>query len=305
MKRWGAHRGVLPTLGHLAALEATARLGSFRAAAEEMSLTQGAVAQQVRALERELGRQLFDRLPRGLSPTQEGSEYVNRLRLALGIVEEASRDVMQSGNAADANEITLSTTPTVASRWLIPRLSHLNDTHPEISLMIDAAAVVRPLASEGGVDMAIRWGAPPFPEGHTHFLLPGGAIPVCSPSLLGGKRRLQPDELFELPLISDSHHNWKLWCEVYGNPRAKIGGPVFSQMSHALEAAEEGLGVALVPRPLVEKSLKSGALVQALGEEYQLDTRKAFYIIAATPICSESAAGKVVEWLLREAKSHN
>lgn len=301
MRKWGEHGGLLPTLNHLIALEATARLGSFRAAADEMNLTQGAVAQQVRALEKELGGQLFRRLPRGLSPNSKGQGYINRLQLALGIIEEATRDALGDSAKKDENQIILSTTPSFASRWLIPRLPRLNAAHPSISLMIDASEMVRTFRGDGRIDMAIRWGYPPFSEGHSRFLFPGRAIPVCSPELLGQRGKLKLNELLELPLISDSHDNWGSWFEAYGGITDRVSGPNFSQSSHALEAAEQGMGVALVPGLLAESGIKAGALVRALDSQYQLETDAAFYIITAEPYLPNSLGGKVTEWLLHEA----
>ncbi|MFZ6048490.1 LysR substrate-binding domain-containing protein [Pseudomonas sp. CR3202] len=303
MKGSEARRIAQAVHNQLVAFEATARLGSFRAAAEELFVTQGAVAQQVRAMESRLGMKLFTRLPRGLAPTPAAEEYVNRVRLALGIIEEATRDLLSRESGRDPNQLTLSTTAAFASRWLVPRLARLAEAHPQISIMIDASDIARPLRGRGGVDMAIRWGAPPFSEGHASFLLPGRAIPVCSPALNGYGSWSRPEDLVKVPLISDSHNNWKRWFEAYGSPGTRFSGPVFSQTSLALEAAEQGMGIALIAEPLVEKSLKTGALVQALGNQYQLDTDAGFYVLTADPFTSESVIGKVVEWLLAEANA--
>ncbi|UTW13089.1 LysR substrate-binding domain-containing protein [Marinobacterium rhizophilum] len=302
MKKWGARRGLLPTLNHLIALEATARLGSFRAAADEMSLTQGAVAQQVRALEQELGCQLFDRLPRGLSPNRQGKDYINRLRLALGIIDEATRELRQQDSGDLAGRLTLSTTPTFASRWLIPRLPLFARANPDIAVMIDASETVRPLRGSGHVDMTVRWGTPPFEQGHACFLLPGSAIAVCAPALLEGRAALDPARLHELPLISDSHNNWKRWFEIYANPEAALSGPVFSQTSHAIEAAEQGMGVALVPSPFVEAALERGVLVKALDDQYRLDSEAGFYILTADAVAPQSHCARVIDWLLAAAR---
>lgn len=210
------HRVAVSILNHLTAFEASARLGSFRAAAEEMFVTPGAVAQQVRALEDKLGVELFDRLPRGLRPNRTGADYVNRVRLALGIIEEATADLLDRGNEREPNQVILSTTATFASRWLIPRLKRLEEANPDIVVMIDASDTPRALKGNGSVDMAIRWGTPPFSEGHTQFMLSGRAIPVCAPSLLEKNKWASPRDLMDATLISDSHNNWKRWFDVMG-----------------------------------------------------------------------------------------
>ncbi|WMC09845.1 LysR substrate-binding domain-containing protein [Oceanimonas pelagia] len=303
MKRWGTRGGLLPTLNNLIALEAIARLGSFRAAADEMSLTQGAVAQQVRMLEEELGCSLFERLPRGVTPTREAREYINRLRFALDIIDEATRALLEQGSTEDADRLTVSTTPTFASHWLIPRLPGFAGSNPSTSVMIDASEAIRPLRGKGSVDMTIRWGAPPFAEGVAQFLLPGNLIPVCSPGLVEYKAVSRPEELARLPLISDSHNRWKKWLEIYGISGVKPSGPVFSQTSHAIEAAIQGMGVALVPLVFVEVALRSGVLVNLLGNQYGLNSDIGFYIITAAPVLPESPCDILIDWLLAEASS--
>lgn len=301
MKSSEVRRASQAVHNQLMAFEATARLGSFRAAAEELFVTQGAVAQQIRAMEDKLGMKLFTRMPRGLVPIPAAEEYVSRVRLALGIIEEATRDLLNKEYSRDPNQLTLSTTAAFASRWLVPRLASLTEAYPQISIMVDASEIARPLQGRDGVDMAIRWGAPPFSEGYASFLLPGRAIPVCSPSLRGYGSWKRPEDLVQVPLISDSHNNWQRWFEVYGSPGTRFTSQVFSQTSLVLDAAEQGIGIALIAEPLVEKSLKTGSLVQALGSRYLLDTDAGFYVLTADSFTSDTAIGKVVEWLLAQA----
>ena len=302
MKTLDAHRMMQAVHNQLVAFETTARLGSFRAAADELFVTQGAIAQQVRAMEDKLGIKLFTRLPRGLATTLAAQEYVSRVRLAMGIIEEATRVLLQSESEQAPYRLTLSTTAAFASRWLVPRLARLAEDHPQISIMMDASDVTRPLRGRGSVDMAIRWGVPPFADASASFLLPGRAIAVCSPTLSGfGDWRL-PQDLVQAPLISDSHNNWKRWFDVHGLPGARFVGPTFSQTSLALDAAEQGVGIALIAQPLVSRSLTTGALVRALGDQYPLDIEEGFYVLTADPITPESVIGTVVTWLLGEVE---
>ena len=304
MNHQDARRAAYAVHNHLLALEATARLGSFRAAAEELHVSQGAVAQQVRAMENKLGVKLFTRLPRGLAPTSAAEQYIRRVRLALSMVEDATRELLAEQDGSDAHQLTLSTTATFASRWLIPRLAALGIEHPHLAVRIDASEVIRPLTGRGAVDMAIRWGTPPFPEGDSRFLLPGRAIAVCSPGLMGLERWQAPQDLARAPLISDSHDNWKRWFEAYGHPGTPFAGPSFSQTSLALDAAEQGMGIALVPELFVEAALNNGRLVRVLDGQYPLDTRHGFYMVTARPVVPDSALGTVIEWLMAEAGTH-
>jgi len=301
MNHQETRRAAYAVHNHLLALEATARLGSFRAAAEELHVSQGAVAQQVRAMESKLGVKLFTRLPRGLAPTPAAEPYISRVRLALSMVEDATRELLAAQNGSDPHHLTLSTTGTFASRWLIPRLADLGRQHPHLAVRIDACEIIRPLTGRGGVDMAIRWGTPPFPEGEARFLLPGRAIAVCAPSLKGLETWQSPQDLARAPLITDSHDNWKRWFETYGHPGMSFAGPSFSQTSLALDAAEQGMGIALVPELFVESALNNGRLVRVLGGQYPLDTRHGFYMVTARPVAADSALGTVVQWLMAEA----
>ncbi|CAI3805300.1 Glycine cleavage system transcriptional activator [Pseudomonas sp. MM221] len=303
MKTTDAHRMTQAVHNQLFAFEATARLGSFRAAADELFVTQGAVAQQVRAMEQKLGMKLFTREPRGLTPTPAALDYVNRVRLAMGIIEEATRVLLQGESENDRYRLTLSTTAAFASRWLLPRLVRLTEQHPRISIMIDATDVTRPLKGPGSVDMAIRWGAPPFLDTTASFLLPGCSIAVCAPTLRGYGSWQCPQDVLNVPLISDTHNNWARWFDVYGLPDARFTGPSFSQANLALDAAEQGMGIALIPEPLVTPSLKTGALTRAFGGSYPLETEHGFYVVTAEPITSDSAMATVVTWLLNEVEA--
>lgn len=303
MRHWGARQGLLPNLNYLIALEASARLGSFRAAADEMHLTQGAVAQQVRALEDQLGAALFERQARGLKTTPTGAEYVDRIRLALGVVEEATRELRNTEHAA-SHRLTLSTTPSFASRWLIPRLPRLAAIHPDISLMIDASNALRPLQGPGRVDLAVRWAKPPFPGAESRFLLHGRLVPVCSPAVLAASQFKNPGDLATAPLISDSYSSWERWFESFAQARTVAsGGPAFSQTSLAIDAAEQGLGVALVPKLLVDDALSRGSLVLATPEEWQLDVGTGFYLLAGCSARSQSPIAKVINWIIGEAQT--
>jgi LysR family glycine cleavage system transcriptional activator len=303
VQRWGARRGPIPNLNYLIALEASARLGSFRAAADEMHLTQGAVAQQVRALEAQLTTPLFERQARGLKTTPAGAEYVDRIRLALGVVEEATRELMHTEPSA-SSRLTLSTTPSFASRWLIPRLPKLADIHPDIALMIDASNALRPLQGPGRVDLAIRWARPPFAGAASQLLMHGRLVPVCSPAVFAASQFNNLGDLVTAPLISDGHSSWGQWFESFGQARTVAsGGPAFSQTSLAIDAAEQGLGVALAPRLLVEDALCRGSLMLAAPAEYQLDVGAGFYLLMANSAPSQSPIAKVRDWLVAEAQA--
>lgn len=286
-------------LGQLVAFEATARLGSFRAAADELHITTGAVAQQIRLMEQKLGMALFQRLPRGTRLLPEAEAFLARIQLALDLVNEATRELTALRSPAGNRTLTLSTTGAFASRWLIPKLAHLSEAQPGLSVMIDASNAARPLHGVDAVNMAIRWGAPPFPGCHAQLLHPGKAIAVCSPAVKKAHRwETLSDLAHGAPLISDSHDNWARWFAAR-RLRATSTAQMFSQTSLAIEAAERGLGVALAPEVLVAGALATGALARALGPGEYLETGAGFYLLTAKEPDPASELGKMVNWLLQ------
>lgn len=284
-------------IGQLIAFESTARLGSFRAAADELHLTTGAVAQQIRLMEHKLGMPLFKRLPRGTQLLPEAEGFLHKVQLALSLVNEATRE-LSAQRSPGPRALTLSTTGAFASRWLIPKLAYLNEAQPGLSVMIDASNTARPLHGIDSVDMAIRWGAPPFSGCRAWLLHAGKAIPVCSPALQAAHRwETLADLAKHATLISDSHDNWHRWFAAHGVSSTSTFQQ-FSQTSLAIEAAEQGLGVALVPEILVMGALKSAGLVRALSPEHYLQTNAGFYLLTASEPDPASDLGKVVSWLL-------
>ncbi|MDH0749557.1 LysR substrate-binding domain-containing protein [Pseudomonas sp. GD03842] len=283
-------------LGQLVAFEATARLGSFRAAADELHITTGAVAQQVRLMEQKLGVDLFERLPRGTRLWPEAQGFLSKVQLALDLVNDATREL--TARRSGTRTLTLSTTGAFASRWLIPKLAHLSEAEPALAVMVDASNAARSLHGNDAVDMAIRWGTPPFPGCHVYPLFLGSIIPVCAP---GVKRQYRWQTLNDLtedaPLIADSHENWSKWFAARGVTSSSTVQR-FSQTSLAIEAAERGLGIALAPEVLVTGALAGGGLVRALDEDEVMDTDAGFYLLTAREPDADSDLGKVVEWLL-------
>jgi LysR family glycine cleavage system transcriptional activator len=111
----------------------------------------------------------------------------------------------------------------------------------------------------------------------------------------------RPEHLDGVPLISDSYRLWKRWFDVYGKSGMKVSGPSFFQTTHAIDAAEQGLGIALVPRLLAEAGIREGRLVQVLGKRYELETDFAFYVVTSEHAAPSDAVGAMEDWLLLEA----
>ncbi|NOD93384.1 LysR family transcriptional regulator [Ruegeria sp. HKCCD4884] len=279
----------LPPLNALRAFEASARHLNFRLAAEELGVTQGAVAQQVRGLEARLGDVLFDRLPRGLRLTEAGRKFHAPLRRAFRLIEEAVEELSQD------RQIILSVTPSFASKWLVPRLSDFIDSYPDISVQVDARERLADFKSDG-VDLAVRQGRAPFasdldavPLFSTEF------VPVCSPSIAG--QVTHPSDLLGQVLLNDTHGLWPLFLDrvgVSGKPRMMS----FSQTSLAIDAALSGQGIALANAPLVASELASGRLVQPLEDVLIEDL--GFYIVAPRKPRQPQMVEIIRNWLLSQ-----
>ncbi|MTH99025.1 LysR substrate-binding domain-containing protein [Roseibium sp. RKSG952] len=280
----------LPPLNAIRAFEASARHLNFRLAAEELGVTQGAVAQQVRGLEARLGQQLFDRLPRGLRLTEAGRRFHSPLRRAFRLIEEAVEDL--SGN----RKIAISVTPSFASKWLVPRISDFTAKHPDISVQVDARERIADFQSDG-IDIAVRQSRAPFAADlEATPLFTSAFVVVCNPEL--AQSVSQPSELMDHLLLSDSHGLWPLFLEragVVGRPRMMS----FSQTSLAIDAAISGQGFALANEPLVASELASGDLVQPLPEVLLEDLE--FFVVNPKKPRQPELVRLMREWLVSQA----
>ncbi len=284
--------GNLPSLNGLKAFEVAARHLNFRLAAEELGVTQGAVAQQVRGLEAELGMTLFERLPRTLALTGEGRRYIADIRRAFEIIARATVELKPQ-----PVKLTISTTPTFASKWLIPRLPDFTRRHPDLDLHILATDRISSFHTDG-VDLAVRYGRPPFGTGLSHQLLfEQEIVAVCSPSLraeLGVPGTTA--QLAAYPLLHDAHNFWPEFIERHFGKRDRTAfkGISFSQTAHAIEAAIAGQGVVLANRDFVARDIGDGRLVRLVDSS--LRGASDFYLVWPRYRKSE-ALDIVVAWI--------
>lgn len=282
----------LPPLNGLRAFAAAGRHLSFRAAAEDLGVTQGAVAQQVRGLEEHLGLRLFLREPRGLAFTEEGRAYHAAVARAFSQLSKATAALRSA-----PSRVTISVTPTFASKWLIPRLAEFTEAHPGIDLRITATERVSSFHADG-IDLAVRQGRPPFGASlRADLLFPQEIIAVCSSNLIARQDLpLNAAELSRRTLLHDTHDLWPKFIEAaFGGEVEPSRGLRFNQTTLAIDAALAGQGIALASRVLVQRDLKAGHLVQPLDSA--LEGGMDFYLL--TPRQSASDASLLVrDWLL-------
>lgn len=287
----------LPPLNGLRAFEAAGRRLTFRAAAEDLGVTQGAVAQQVRQLEAHLGVQLFERLPKGLSFTSPGRTYHSHVAAAFDELRAATGDLKP-----EPGKVLVSVTPTFAARWLIPNLPSFSAAHPEIELRILATENVSSFYSDG-IDLAVRQGQPPFGATLDAIrLFRQETIAVAAPGLVAGHTLpLGPEALSKLPKLHDAHDLWPEFLRFLGVEDRTPHGVRMSQTALAVDAALSGQGVALVSRFLVARDLAAKRLVQVAPQS--LAGKQDFYLLAARTPKRSGAIAAVMDWFAAQAGS--
>ncbi|WP_416356262.1 LysR substrate-binding domain-containing protein [Aureimonas phyllosphaerae] len=287
-----SHR--LPPLNALRAFEASARHLNFRLAAEELGVTQAAVAQHVRGLEADLGIRLFERLPRSLALTAPGRSYAAQLRRAFEVMNEATAALRP-----EPERLTISVTPTFASKWLLPRLPAFAEAHPGIELRILATESLSNFQSDG-VDIAVRQSRTGFGPGLVADLLfEQEVVAVCSPAMLDdGSREIRASSLDRLTFLSDAHDLWPEFTErVLGQAfPASARQMRFSQTSLAIDAAAAGQGIAVASRFLVTSDIEAGRLVQAFPDT--MDGVLNAYVVTLRRSRRPVPTAAVREWLL-------
>lgn len=290
----------LPPLNALRAFEAAGRHLNFRLAAEEIGVTQGAVAQHVRALESRLHVKLFERLPRGLALTDEGRKYLVPVRRAFELISEAT-DELQPQRAV----LNISATPTFATKWLVPRIGLFTSANPDIDVRVDASQRLANFQSDG-IDIAVRSGTPPFGSGLVaELLFLEEYFAVCSPNLIKGEHPLcTKEDLAHQVLLHDSHGLWPLFLEKLfaGQAIPRSRRMNFSQTSLALDAAIAGQGVALVSHIFAADEIAAGRLCRPF--ECSVAGDYGFYVVMPRKPRKPEIVERMREWLVAQGDLH-
>lgn len=283
-----SQRHPLPPLNALRAFEAAGRKLSFRAAADELCVTQGAVAQQVRSLEDRLGFALFQRQPRGLVLTERGAAYFAEVTRAFDILGDATARLHPLPEA-----VTISVTPTFASKLLLPRLPLLNATLNNLELRMLATEALADLERDP-IDIAVRLTRPPFPSTlEARLLFAQELVPVASPHLIGTTSLpIAKDQLATWPLLHDAHRLWSHYLGI----EASLPGARFNQTALALDAALAGQGIALACHAFVQGDLDGGRLIQVAPSQ-RLEGPE-YYLVRKRTRTPSPAAAAVWNWCI-------
>jgi LysR family transcriptional regulator, glycine cleavage system transcriptional activator len=286
----------LPSLGGLKTFEAAARHLSFTKAAQELGVTPAAVSYQIRGLEEQLEVALFIRSTRAMHLTEGGSLLIAAMTQAFdGIAQAVARLKEMNGRP----RLTVTTGPSFAAKWLVPRLFRFRRAYGEIDVRLSTSERLADFVKDG-MDIAIRYGQGRYPGLQSELLMEEDLSPVCSPALLGGPQPLRtPEDLKYHTLIHDDFHvNWSMWLRTAGitgiDPHR---GPAFYSSEHALQAAVLGQGVVLGRSALVADDLAAGRLIRPFT--IRLPAGLAYYIVY--PSLKRPPVKAFRDWLLAEA----
>lgn len=281
-----------PHLNAMRCFEAAARLGGFAAAGEELSVTPGAVSQQVKTLEEWIGAPLFERRSQGVELTALGESVVDEFGAAFDALGGALHRLRAE---APQQTISIAALPSVAQLWLSPRLPAVREAFPDHRISITALEVP-PNLRRGLFDLSIFIGSPS--GGNTEVVLADDVIfPVCAPAI--ATRLKSVEDLANETLIYDATwaDDWDVWFSEAGQPDG-VGkeGPTFSLYSIAVDEARNGAGILMGHQALVGQYLASGELVALFKDK--VSTGKSLILETAAPLSKSSTLGKIVKMLL-------
>lgn len=293
----------LPPLDLLLAFEAAARHLSFTRAADERFVTQSAISRQIRALEDDLGVALFARGHRALALTPPGQKLLSACQ---GVLAQLRRTVAAIRAPGAREVLALSTTPSFASFWLIPRLPSFTQAHPGVDVRLDASYALRDLAGEG-FDLAVRYQR--LDAGDGERLFDETIMPLCAPALRRAKDRplRRPADLQRHTLLEVEGRQavgapveWASWLRANGLPELEPRSWLtFSSYNEVVAAAVAGQGVALGRRPLLDHLLRSRQLVAPFGDARA--TARAYFVVTDPAARARPAVRALEQWLHAQA----
>ena len=297
----------LPPFVSLRVFEAAARSGSFARAAEELGISAGAVSQHIRTLEEFAGQPLFRRLGRGVELTEAGAAGFAHAGAAISEMLQAGRAMREQ---LRGRRISVSTAPSFASKWLIPRLNKFQELQPDVEVRLSADMDLVDFHGSD-MDIAIRYGPGGYEGLQSERLMTESVVVVCSPRLVQAHGAiLTPEDVAACPLIHDdaperdpSCPTWAMWFAARGVRRIDVErGLRFNQSSLALEAAIEGKGVVLAKRHLAMRDIAEGRLVAPLSET-DSPLGFAYWLVWPRGRRFEQSQNAFMTWLRAEASA--
>ncbi|MDR5740724.1 MULTISPECIES: LysR substrate-binding domain-containing protein [unclassified Caballeronia] len=289
----------LPPLNALRLFEAAARHNSFKLAAAELNLTPGAVSHGIGALEEMLGVELFVREARGLSLSAAGELYLPYIAEAFGLIAIGTQSLP---GRRKRRSVSVTCAPTLAARWLVPRLADFRTRWPNVDVSVDTSRRQAGFPVDG-FDFGLRLSRGPVDGASWLRLFGERLVPVCSPGyramLTGGA--VMPDlSRATLIHVDTASQDWQAWMDGAGIDGLDVqGGLRFDTVQLAFDAAAAGLGVAMGRRPLVDRELADGALVEASGTT--IETQTAYWLCEAPQSSERAERAAFRNWLIEQA----
>jgi LysR family glycine cleavage system transcriptional activator len=290
----------LPSTKTLRAFQLAARSGSFKTAASQLFLTPSAVSHQIRALEDELGLQLFHRGARTLTLTDAGAAYLTEIEFLFQRLDTATRELRaRSGRST----LRLRVASFFASEFLLPRLAALQAAQPDIDLEIDTdgnANDVHP----SDADVSIVLGSGPWGELHAHRLFGQTYVPVCAPALLVRTPIHTVEQLDgQTLLVHEARQDaWERWAESAGfhlpRPRKRIR---FDTMTSMVRAAERSAGLGLISAPLAAERFRAKSLTRLF--EHELTTQDSYFLLHRAEAAARPEIAAFRQWILQELQT--
>jgi LysR family transcriptional regulator, glycine cleavage system transcriptional activator len=279
-------------LNALRVFEAVAAHLSFADAADALHVTPAAVSMQIRTLEAYLRVPLFRRSARAIALSAEGALLLPGVRRGLSELQQAMQQLRQDRSGGALN---ISTLASFLQKWLLPRLPHFHDRHPNIELSIHTSRAPVDFA-QGDFHAAVRMSSAPTPGVHNEKLLDEWFLPVCSPALLARHGPLRtPADLKRYPLLRSSDESWTLWLRPGAKADWRERGAAFDDSLTVLAAAEQGQGLALARWSLVAQDLAAGRIVRA--SEEVVPCPRAYYFVCPESYLALPKVQELLEWL--------
>jgi LysR family glycine cleavage system transcriptional activator len=264
----------IPNLHNLQSFICAAKHNSFTQAALDLHLTQSAISRQIKELENQLGTPLFHRVRQRVLLTDSGTRFLIDAKKIIQATEEAMFKTISVGNRSTLNIASL---PTFTSRWIIPKLSHFIDAHPDVVLSFHAIAQPFNFNSKT-IDLAIHFGRPNWPNATCHLICKEQMVAVASNEYLARHPLTDLADINELDLLHLTSRigSWKLWFEQHKLDMSYNHHLNFDQFSMIIDALKANLGIALLPKYFINEELEAGTITQ-LGEA--ITTDDCYYLV--------------------------
>jgi LysR family glycine cleavage system transcriptional activator len=297
-------RDRLPPANSLVVFEAVARHLSFTEASKELLVSQAAVSRQVKLLEDRFGIKLFTRSHRAIDLTPHGVNFHKAVTIGLNHIAHAADSLREEKEVSD---VTVSSTVTFASYWLMSRIAKFRTEFPEIDIRLVASAKGGDLSGTG-IDLAVRYGRGAWPNVSAELMFVNEIFPVCAPTYLdkNGPIRILPDlldaDLLHLTMFDRNWITWESWLGDFGlTPPPETRGISFDNYMVLIHAAVRGEGIALCGARLAEDLISRGELVRPITAT--LPSNFSFYLLHSSGQTLSADASKFREWLLSEART--